>query len=73
MCEIATLEHARLYVVYGSETLVWKKKEKLRIKSVQINNLRGMLEMRINKMSGDEIRDLCSVRKGVKEFVGEDV
>ena len=30
-------------VTYGSETLVWKEREKSRIRAVQIDNLRGFL------------------------------
>ena len=33
-------------LLYGSETMVWKEKEKSRIRAVQIDNLRGLLGIR---------------------------
>lgn len=45
--------------------LVWKEKEKLRIRSVQMNNLKEMIEV----IRNERIRDICSVGKGVNELV----
>ena len=31
---------------YGSETMIWREKERSRIKAVQMDNLRGLLGIR---------------------------
>ena len=31
---------------YGSETMLWKEKERFRISTVQMDNLRGLLSIR---------------------------
>ena len=31
-------------LMYGSETMLWKEEERSRIKAVQMDNLRGLLE-----------------------------
>ena len=37
--------------MYGSETMIWKEKDRSRIRAVQINNLRGLLGIgRIDKI-----------------------
>ena len=33
-------------LMYGSETMLWKEKERLRIRAVQKDNLRGLLGIR---------------------------
>ena len=33
-------------LMYGSETMLWKEKERFRIKAVQMDNLRGLLDIR---------------------------
>ena len=33
-------------LMYGSEAMIWKEKEKSRIRAVQIDNLRGLLGIR---------------------------
>ena len=41
--------HETLFIavlMYGSETMLWKEKERCRIKAVQMDNLRGMLGIR---------------------------
>ena len=45
----ARVLHETLFVpvlMYGSKTLVWKEKERSRIRIVQMNNLRGLLGIR---------------------------
>ena len=34
-------------LMYGSETMLWKEKERYRIRAVQMNRLRGLLGIRI--------------------------
>ena len=44
-------------LLYGSETMVWREKERSRIRAVQIDNLRGMLGVRrMDRMPDARIR-----------------
>ena len=61
-------------LIYGSEKLIWKKKEMSRIRVVQMDNLRGLLGIRRrNKVPNAQIRELCRVTKGVDERIDEGV
>ena len=52
--------------MYGSETIIWKEKERSRIGAVQRDNLRGLLGIRVmGKIPNTRIRQLCGVRKWV--------
>ena len=47
--ECARVLHETLLVpvfTYGSETMLWKEKERSRVRSVQMDNLRGLLDIR---------------------------
>ena len=35
-----------IILLYGSETMVWREKERSRIRAVQMGNLRGLLGIR---------------------------
>ena len=35
-----------LFLMYGSETMLWKEKERSRIRAVQMDNLRGLFGIR---------------------------
>ena len=35
-----------LGLLYGSETVVWREKERLKIRTLQMDNLRGLLGVR---------------------------
>ena len=67
--EFGTILHEALLVpvlMYGSETVLWKEKERSRIRDVQMDNLRGLLvTRRMNKVLNAQIREFCGVRKGV--------
>ena len=53
-------------LAYGSETIIWREKERSRIWGVQMNNLRGLLGIRrLDKVPDARIRQLCGVTKGV--------
>ena len=55
-------------LLYGSETRVWREKERSRIRAVQMDNLRGLLGIRrIERVSNTWIRDLCGVMKRLDE------
>ena len=64
--ECARIFHKTLLVpvlMYGSETVLWKEKERSRIRVVQIDNLRGWIVLNAR------IRELCGVKKGVDERI----
>ena len=49
-------------------------KERSKIRSVQMDNLRGLLGIRrIDRTQNAWIRELCGVRKGVNERIDEGV
>ena len=59
-------------LMYGSETMLWKKKEKSRIRSVQMGNLLGLLVIeRMNRVPNAQIRELCIVKKDLDERIDE--
>ena len=59
---------------YGSETMVWREKERSRIWTVQIDKRRGLLGIRrMDKVPNAWIRQLCGVTKGVDEKIDEGV
>ena len=56
--------------MYGSETVIWREKERSGIRVVQMNNLRGQLGMRrMDKVLNAQIRELSRVMKGVNENI----
>ena len=61
--ECATFLDQTLFLpllMYDSETIIWRKKERSRFRAVQMDNLRGLLGiMRVDA----RIRDLCEVTK----------
>ena len=60
-------------LMYGSETMLLKK-ERSRIRAVQIDDLRGLLDFRrMDRVPNTRIRELCGVRKGLNERIDEGV
>ena len=60
--------------MYGSETMLWKKKERSRVRAVQMDNLRGFLGIRMmDKVPNARIRELCGVTKGLDERIDKGV
>ena len=59
--------HETLFVpdlMYCSKTLLWKK-ERSRIRAVQMYNLRGLLGIRrMVRVPNAQIRELCGMTKG---------
>ena len=52
--------------MYGSEAMLWKEKERSRIRAVQMDNLRGLLGVRrMDRVLNAQIRELCRVTKGL--------
>ena len=61
-------------LTYGSETMIWREKERSRIRAVQMDNLRGLLGIRrMDKVPNAQIRQLYRVTKGVDEKSDEGV
>ena len=61
-------------LIYGSETTIWREKERSRIRAVQTVNLRGLLGIRrMDRVPNVWIRELCSVMKGADERIDEGV
>ena len=61
-------------LTYGSETMIWREKERSRIRAVQMDNLRSVLGIRrVDKVPNAPIRQLCGVMKDVDEKIEEGV
>ena len=57
-------------LMYDSETMLWKEKERSRVRAVQMDNLRGLLGIRrMDRIPNTQIRELCGVRKGLDEGI----
>ena len=56
-------------LLYGSETMIWREKEKSRIRAVQILVLLDI--RRMDKMPNALIRELCGVMKELDERIDE--
>ena len=58
--------------MYSSETMLWKEKERSRVRAVQMDNIRGLLGIRrMYRVPNAEIRELCRVKKGLDEWIDE--
>ena len=52
--------------------MLWKKKERFRVRAVQMDNLRGLLSVRrMDRVQNARIRELCRVKKGLDERIDE--
>ena len=75
--ECARVLHKPLLVpvlMYGNETMIWREKERSRIRAVQMDNLSGLLDIRrMNEVPNEEIRQLHRVMKDVDEKIDEDI
>ena len=75
--ECARVVHETLLVpvlMYGSETMLWKEKERSRIRTVQMDNLKGLLGIRrMDRVQNAGIREFCRVKKGVDDRINEGV
>ena len=73
--ECAKVLHESLLVpvlTYGSEIIIWRKKEKSTIRVVQMDNYRGLLGIRImDKVPNARVRKLYGVLKWVDEKTDE--
>ena len=56
--------------MYGNETMLWKEKERSRIKGVQMDNFRGLLSIKsMDRVPNAQIKELCRVTKGEDERI----
>ena len=73
--ESAKLLHVTLIVpvlMYGSETMLLKEKESSIVRAVQMDNLRGFLDIRrVDRVSNARIMELCGVKKRLDERIDE--
>ena len=50
--------------------MIWREKDRSRIRAVQMNNLRGLLGIRrMDRVGNAWMRELCRVMKGVDEII----
>ena len=60
--------------MHGHETMLWREKERSRVRAVQMDNLRGFLGIRrMDRVLNARERELCGVRKGLDEMIDEGV
>ena len=61
-------------LMYGTETMIWKKEKRYKIKAVQMDKIRSFLGIRrMDRVPNARIRELCGMAKGVNERIEEDV
>ena len=61
------MKHCLYLFLYGSETMLFREEEGFRFRTVQMNNLRGLLGIRrVDSIPNAWIRELCIVKKGLE-------
>ena len=61
-------------LTYGSETMLWKEKDRSRVGVVHMDNLRGLLCIRrMDRVPNARIRELCGEKKGLDKRIDEGV
>ena len=75
--ECARVMHETLLVpvlMYASETIIFKEKERSRISTVQMDNFRGLVGIRrMDRVPNPRVTELWGVKKRVDENIDEDV
>ena len=57
-------------LLYGSEKMLWKEKERSRVMGVQMDNFRGLLGIRrMDRVPNAWIRELCRVKKDLDKRI----
>ena len=71
--ECARVLHETLLVpvlTYDSKTMLWKEKERSRIRALQMNNHNCLLDIRrMDRVSNARIRELYGVKRGLDERI----
>ena len=63
-----------LFLMYGNEITLWKKKERAMIRPVQMENLKGIIgSRRMDRAPNARNKDLCEVTKEIDEKIDERV
>ena len=74
--ECAIVLHETLLVpvlMYSSEVMLWKKKEKSRVRVIQMDYLRGLIGIRrMDRVPNAHIREFCRMKKRLDERIDED-
>ena len=61
-------------LLYGSEKMIWREKERSTIRAWQLDNLKGLLGIsRMERLLNARIRELCGVAKGDEEIIDESI
>ena len=61
-------------LMYGSETTLWKEKERSRLRAVQMDKIRGLLDIsKMDRVPNARVRELRGVKKGLNERIHEGV
>ena len=75
--QCAIVLHETLLVpvlMYDSETILWKEKEKSRVRAIHMDILRGLLSIRrMDRVPNVQITKLCEVAKSVDERIDEGI
>ena len=59
-------------LTYGSETMIWKKKRRYRIRAVQIDNISSLLGIRrMDKVLNARIREFYGGTKGLMKVFSD--
>ena len=62
------------FLIYVSETMIWRWKDSSRIRVVQMGNIRGLLGIRrMYEVLNVRVEELCGVTKGVDERIDEGI
>ena len=61
-------------LMYGCETMLYKEKERYRVRAAQMDTLRGLLGFRrMDRVPNERIRELYGVKKGLDEKIDEGI
>ena len=53
----------RVFLIYGNETVVWRMKQRSRIRDAQIDNFKGLEGIRIiYRIANLPVRELCVMK-----------
>ena len=62
------------FLAHGSKKMIWREKERFRIRALQMDDLRGLLGIRrVDKIPNARISQLCGLTKGVNVKIDEGV
>ena len=74
--ECARVFHETLlvpFLMHGSETMIWREKERFRVRAVQMDNLRVLLGIRRMDKVPNARGQFCVVTNGVNKKIDEGV